>query len=66
MAMPRILKMRLPTVTWRTSMDDLVVCSTASTPLPRLAPSTRPSDISAVMAPEAAMAAIRSTMARLE
>lgn len=66
MATPMILNSMLPMVTWRTSTLDLAVVSTATRPLPMLAPSVRPSATSMGIAPELAMAAISSTMARLE
>ena len=65
-ATPSSLKTRLPTVTWRTAISDLAVVSTASTPLPRLAPSTRPSATSRGTTAELAIAATSSTTARLE
>jgi hypothetical protein len=64
--MPRTLNTKLPSGTWRTSTVDLAVVSTASRPLPRLAPSTRPSATSSGITPEAASVAVSSTMARLE
>ena len=66
MATPAILKIRLPTVTWRTGIGDLAVVRTASKPLPRLAPSTRPSATSSGTTFELAMAATSSTTAKLE
>ena len=65
-ATPSILNIRLPTVTWRTSMVDLAVVMTASSPLPRLAPSTKPSATSSGTTLALAIAATSSTMARLE
>ena len=63
---PSSLKTRLPSGTCRTSTADLAVVSTASRPLPRLAPSTRPSATSSGTTPELASVAISSTTARLE
>ena len=63
---PISLKTKLPTVIWRTSMADLEVVSTASAPLPRLAPSNRPRATSIWITWDAASAAISSTTARLE
>ncbi len=65
-ATPSALKSRLPTVTCRTATADLAVVSTASRPLPRLAPSTRPSATSSGTTFDVAMAATSSTTARLE
>lgn len=66
MATPSPLNSRLPTVTCRTGTADLAVVSTASRPLPRLAPSTSPSATSSGTTLELAMAATSSTTARLE
>jgi hypothetical protein len=65
-AMPITLNIRLPSGTWRVSMLALMVVSTASMPLPRFAPSTRPSATSIGITPLLASVAVSSTMARLE
>ena len=66
MATPAILKIRLPSGTWRAATLERSVVITASRPLPRLAPSTRPRPTSTGIPPEPTMVAVSSTVARLE
>ena len=65
-ATPRILKIRLPSGTCRAATFERSVVITASSPLPRLAPSTRPSPTSTGIPPEPTMVAVSSTVAKLE
>ena len=63
---PTVLKIRLPSGRRRTCGDALAVASIASTPLPMLAPRTRPSATVCGIIADAASVAIRRTIARLE
>ena len=63
---PTDLKIRLPSGSRRTCGEALAVASMASTPLPMLAPITRPSATVTGITPEVARVAISSTIARLE
>ena len=66
MTTPMTLNMRLPIGTCRVCTLALSVVSTASRPLPRLAPTTRPRATSTGIPPEPASVAVSSTVARLE
>ena len=57
---------RLPRLTRRASGGDVIVLSIASRPLPRLAPSTRPSATCSEITFDVASVAVSSTTARLE
>ena len=63
---PTILNIRLPKGTWRVWTLAFSVVSTASKPLPRLAPITSPRATSTGIPPDAAKVATSSTVARLE
>ena len=60
---PASLKIRLPTGRRRVAMSERAVVSTPSTPLPTLAPSTRPSATPGGSMPAPASVAVSSTMA---
>ena len=63
---PTALNTRLPIGSRRSATGACAVVITASSPLPRLAPSTSPSATLVGRMPEAASAAVSSTLARLE
>ncbi len=63
---PMSLYSRLPSATWRPAAFCMLVLRKASTPLPMLAPITRPMATGRLMTPAPARVAVSSTAARLE
>ncbi|MNP17474.1 hypothetical protein D3C76_1099080 [compost metagenome] len=63
---PISLYSRLPSATWRPAVFCMLVLRNASTPLPMLAPITRPMATGRLITAAPARVAVSSTAARLE